>query len=63
MKIKLYGLPTCSRCTTAKMMLDKRNIKYESITAVAQDMDLPVLDIDGEIFDGKSALMKIRSLK
>lgn len=63
MKIKLYGLPTCSRCTTAKMMLEKRGIKYESITAVAQDMDLPVLDIDGEIFDGKSALMKIRSLK
>ena len=44
-------------------MLEKRGIKYQSITAVAEDMDLTVLDIDGKIFDGKQALMRIRELK
>ena len=27
MEIKLFGLPTCSRCKSAKMMLDKRKEK------------------------------------
>lgn len=62
MKIKLYGLPTCSRCTTAKMMLDKRNIKYEYFDDVQRTEALPVLVIDGVMFKAKDALMRIREL-
>ena len=63
MDIKLYGLPTCSRCKTAKMMLDKRNIKYEYFDTVERTEELPVLLVDGIMFKAKEALLKIRELK
>ena len=65
MKIKLYGSLICSRCQTAKMMLEKRNIKFEYITTGGKFKyeELPILDIDGKIYKAKESLMRIRELK
>ena len=72
MNVKLYGLPTCSRCKSAKMMLDKRNIKYEYTylydlsKLIVNDInteDLPILKIDDNIFKAKDALKRIRELE
>jgi len=65
MKIKLYGSLICSRCKTAKMMLEKRNLKFEYIISSEEHKydELPILDIDGEIYKAKEALMRIRELK
>jgi len=63
MKIKLYGLPACSRCTIAKMMLEKRGIKYEYEDTQDRGEELPILVIDGVEYSAKNALMKIRELK
>jgi len=63
MNVKLYGLPTCSRCKTAKMMLDKRNIKYEYHDDAEYSEELPILVVNNETFKAKDALWKIRSLK
>lgn len=70
MGIKIYGLPTCSRCTTAKMMLEKRGYiegkNYDYITVAITDEkakeELPILYIDDKIYNGKDALMQIRQL-
>ena len=72
MMIKLYGMATCSRCKTAKMMLEKRKelleqkgatVEYIDLTA-ADDIagrELPFLVIDDkDAFVGKAALLKIR---
>ena len=69
MNIILYGLPMCSKCKTAQMMLDKRNIKYEyvSLSSVCKPefslSNLPVLKIGNKTYEGKDALIKIRGLK
>lgn len=67
MKIKLYGMPICSRCKTAKMMLEKRNMLFEYIELTHADdiagRELPFLEIDNETYVGKNALLKIRELK
>ena len=62
MIIELYGLATCSRCKTARMMLEKRNIKFKYITVAEHSDELPILVIDKEKFSAKEALLKIRSL-
>lgn len=62
MKITLYGLPGCSRCTTAKMMLEKRGIKYEYKDTNDRGEELPILIIDGVEYSAKDALMEIRKL-
>lgn len=64
MKIKLYGLPTCSRCKIAKIMLEKRNLKFEYLRA-SEDLyeDLPILFIDDKKYSAKEALLRIRELK
>jgi glutaredoxin len=68
MKIILYGLPTCSRCTTAKMMLDQRvqkgiiqSFEYRQVSPNF-DHELPKLLIDNKPFYGKEALLEIRNL-
>ena len=72
MKVKLYGSPMCSRCKSAKMMLDKRKIKYEYVEILNQESfivndisveDLPLLIIDGMTYTAKDSLLKIRELK
>jgi len=64
MKIKLYGLPTCSRCKTAKMMLEKRGIKFEYLQAdINSYEDLPILYIGNKKYSAKDALLRIRELK
>ena len=65
MKIKLYGSLMCSRCKTAKMMLEKRNLKFEYITTGDEHRyeELPILDIDGKIYKAKESLMRIREIK
>ena len=63
MKVELYGLPTCSRCKTAKMMLEKRNIPYLYFPADSNSYrKLPILIIDGVTYSAKESLMKIREL-
>jgi len=61
--IKLYGLSTCSRCTISKMMLEKRNIKFEYIIATEDDYDLPILKTNEGTFRGKEAMLEIRKMK
>ena len=72
MKVKLYGSPMCSRCKSAKMMLDKRKIKYEYVEVLDQKSfivndvsieDLPLLMIDGKVYTAEDSLLKIRTLK
>ena len=65
MKITLYGLATCSRCKTAKMMLEKRNLEFEYLDP-KEDMEyekLPILKIDGKQYSAKDSLMQIRKLE
>jgi len=72
--IKLYGMATCSRCKTAKMMLEKRKELLDKQGATVEFIDLtshdalatkemPLLIVDNDSFFGKSALLKIRELK
>ena len=62
-KIKLYGTPMCCRCKTAKAMLEHRSLSYEFIMVESGDThDIPYIDIDGKIYEGKNALMAIRSI-
>ena len=72
MKIRLYGTPMCFRCTSAKMMLEKRRVTLEGqgttieyadvpITTEGND-ELPQLFIDGKVYYGKDALLRIREL-
>jgi len=64
-------MATCSRCKTARMMLEKRGFiegkHYEHITLTHADeiagRELPFLQIDDKSYVGKNALMKIRELK
>jgi len=68
MNIKLYGTAMCSRCKTAKMMLEKRNLPFEYIELTQADetvgRELPFLIIDeGDAYVGKTALLKIREIK
>lgn len=64
MNIKLYGTPMCSRCTTAKLMLEHRNIKYEFVNVdESETREIPYVEIDGKIYEGKEALQEIRKLK
>ena len=71
LQIKLYGLPTCFRCKTAEAMLEKRRevlekagttIEFVTVPLVMVDCELPQLSIDGKVFYGKDALLKIREL-
>lgn len=61
MNVKLYGTALCSRCKTARMMLEKRNLIYEYYDADYSE-DLPILVVDDETFSAKDALWKIREL-
>ena len=68
MRIKLYGLPTCSRCKMAKMMLEKRNIDfvYQELTQKYADGfqgELPQISINGKEYEGKDVLLQIRKMK
>ncbi len=62
--IKVYSTPTCVYCKTLKAYLKEHNIEFEDID-VSKDkqalekmiknsgqMEVPVLDIDGEIIIG-----------
>lgn len=61
MAIILYGSPTCAKCFKLKKFLEEKGIKFEDINVFADreaakemvaksgQMDIPVLDIDGEI--------------
>ena len=62
MEVELYGLATCSRCKTARMMLEKRNIEFTYIVVAEHSDELPILVIDKKRFSAKEALLKIRSL-
>lgn len=60
----------CSRCNTAKMMLDKRRplLEQQGVTIEYIDLtvnlteELPQLFIDDKVYYGKDALLKIREL-
>lgn len=63
MKIKLYGTPMCCRCKTAKAMLEHRKIPYEFVTVDQNDThEIPYINFDGVIYEGKNALIAIRSI-
>jgi len=46
------------------MMLDHRNIQYEYKNIDHTDThEIPYIDIDGKIYEGKETLLEIRKLK
>lgn len=76
-KITIYSTPTCVYCKMTKEFLQKNNIPYEELN-VAEDekareemvqksnqLGVPVIDIDGEIFVGfnRAELEKALGLK
>ena len=65
MKIKLYGTSMCSRCKMAKMMLEKRNIKFDYVEVGLEkaEQDLPQILIDDKEFEGKDVLLEIRKME
>lgn len=64
--IEVYSMPTCSRCKTVKMMLEKRNIDYIELP-ISEEMqnkfELPMLRHKGKQYEGKQAIMYVRSLE
>jgi hypothetical protein len=63
--IELYGVPTCFRCKSAKIMLEKRNIPfdyYEHDQETANNGEYPILKIKKSVWKGKEALLEIRRL-
>jgi len=67
MRIKLYGLPTCSRCKMAKRMLEKRNIYFDYFEVQKDNPEvigeLPQMFINGVMYEGKDVLLEIRKMK
>ena len=76
-KITIYSTPTCVYCKMTKEFLQKNHIPYEELN-VAEDekapqemvqksnqLGVPVIDIDGEIFVGfnRAELEKALGLK
>jgi len=76
-KITIYSTPTCVYCKMTKEFLQKNNIPYEELN-VAEDekareemvqksnqLGVPVIDINGEIFVGfnRAELEKALGLK
>ena len=64
--IKVYSTG-CPKCKILKKKLDEKNIKYE----VVDDVDLmqelgfttlPMMDVDGEIYDFKQAVDYVNGL-
>lgn len=77
MKIKVYSTPTCAYCHTLKDFLKEHNIDFEDVD-ISQDqlkreemikktqqMEVPVIDIDGQIIIGfnKEKIVKILNIK
>ena len=59
--IKMYGLPTCSRCVVLKGKLRAKNIDFEYIDEpdVLIDMgfsSVPMLEVEGEVMDFTKAI-------
>ncbi|MCX6737289.1 MAG: glutaredoxin family protein [Candidatus Parcubacteria bacterium] len=64
MKIKVYSTPQCPWCVAAKDYLKSHNFAFEEIDVTTDPllveelikksgrMDVPVIDIDGEIIKG-----------
>lgn len=62
--IKIYSTPTCVYCKMAKEFFAKNNLAYEDVDVTrddkalqemvgkSQQMGVPVIDINGEIFVG-----------
>ena len=63
-QVKVYSTPTCPWCKLTKQLLDKNHISYQNID-VASDkagreemiartgqMQVPVIDVDGEVSVG-----------
>lgn len=60
--IRVYGAPTCSRCKTIQMMLDKRNISYEYVTVDNKyPYEIPTLETPDGLYHGKDAMLEIRT--
>lgn len=77
MVIKLYTTPTCPYCYTLKDFLKENNIDFEDIDVFKDEkareeiikksgrMEVPILEIDGEIVVGfdKEKISKLLNIK
>ena len=76
-KVRVFSTPTCAYCVTLKQFLKKHSIKFEDID-VSKDkqaldemikksdqMEVPVVDIDGQIIKGfdKEKICKLLNIK
>lgn len=68
MEITVYSTPTCGVCKMFKKKLTEKNIEFFAIdneeTTIAYGQQLgilavPIIEIDGEIYDTASAAKKI----
>ncbi len=62
--VKIYTTPTCVYCKMAKDYFQKNNVKYEEYNVAEDDvareemihkseqLGVPVIDVDGQIFIG-----------
>lgn len=73
--IKVYSRSTCAACNRFKKDLKNYGIQFEEIL-IDQDVDrefilenfpgykvLPIVDIDGTVYDGKMAELKLNEYK
>lgn len=63
-KIRIYSTPSCSYCRMAKDFFEDNNISYEDVDVASDEeareelvkktgkMEVPVIDIDGELMIG-----------
>lgn len=68
--VKIYSTPSCVYCKMAKAFFNEHNVKYQDFNvqedlnaqhemiAKSQQLGVPVIDVDGEIYVGfdRSAL-------
>ncbi len=77
MTVKIYSTPSCAYCFTLKEFLKEHDIKFEDID-VSKDkiameemieksdkLEVPVMDIDGQIVAGfdKEKIVKLLNIK
>ena len=64
--IKVYSLPTCGMCKMLKRTLDNKQIHY-TVCEDTEEMarmnitSVPVMSVDGELYNFKEALKMVNS--
>ena len=75
MTIKIYSTPNCAYCKMAKEFFTENNLKFEDYNVLederargemyekSEQMGVPVIDVDGEIYVGFNRTILKQELK